>query len=110
MLISDAQWEVLKPVLEVPKGSVYGRPRANAREVFEAILFILHTRMQGKYLPRTFPPKSTVHDYLQLWSTQQTFRKVLALVIRKLVQKGRIDLDQCFVDATFVAAVQFVLD
>jgi transposase len=104
MFISDAQWEVLKPVLDVPKRSVYGRPRANAREVFEAILFILHTGMQWKYLPKTFPPKSTVHDYLQFWSTQQAFRKLLALVIRQLVQKGRVDLQQCFVDATFAAA------
>jgi hypothetical protein len=31
-------------------------------------------------------------------------RKLLALVIRQLVQKGRVDLQQCFVDATFAAA------
>jgi transposase len=88
MFISDAPWEVLKPVLEVAKSSVYGRPRANAREVFEAILFVLHTGIQRKYLPKTFLPKSTVHDYLQFWSMQQAFRKLLALVIRQLVQKG----------------------
>jgi len=104
MFITDEQWEVLQPVLEVPRKEGAGRPRANAREVFEAILFILHTGIQWKYLPKTFPPKSTVHDYLQFWSTQQAFRKLLALVIRQLVQKGRVDLQQCFVDATFAAA------
>jgi transposase len=104
MFITDEQWEVLQPVLEVPKSSVYGRPRANAREVFEAILFILHTGIQWKYLPKTFPPKSTVHDYLQFWSTQQAFRKLLALVIRQLMQKGCVDLQQCFVDAIFAVA------
>ncbi len=45
-----------------------------------------------------------MHDYLQFWSTQQAFRKLLAMVIRQLVQRGRIDLQQCFVDATFAAA------
>lgn len=44
-----------------------GREPVNGR-CFEAVLFVLHTGIQWKYLPRTFPPKSTVHDYLQTWS------------------------------------------
>jgi hypothetical protein len=58
----------------------------------------------GKRLPRTFPPKRTVHDYLSYWSEQQAFRKPLARYIRHLVQKGRLELEQCFVDATFSPA------
>lgn len=104
MFLTDSQWEVLKPVLEVPQKNGFGRPRAQARPVFEAILFILHTGIQWKYLPKSFPPKSTVHDYLQLWSANKAFRKVLSRVIRSLVQSGRIDLEQCFVDATFAPA------
>ncbi len=94
----------MKPVLEVPKTSRHGRPRADARAVFEAILFILHTGIQWKYLPRTFPPKSTVHDYLTLWSRSEAFRKLFARVIRQLIPNGRIDLDEGFVDAPFAAA------
>jgi len=45
-----------------------------------------------------------VHDRLQLWSSNSAFRKLLAVVIRSLAQKGRIDLDQCFIDATFAPA------
>ena len=33
-----------------------------------------------------------------------TFRKLLAVVVRGLAQKGGIDLGQCFVDATFAPA------
>jgi transposase len=104
MFISDQQWEVLRPILEVPKTTRLGRPRADARAVFEAILFILHTGIQWKYLPGTFPPKSTVHDYLSRWSRSEAFRKLFARVIRQLVQHRRIDLDECFIDATFAAA------
>jgi putative transposase len=75
MFLTDSQWELLKPILEVPQKNGFGRPRAQARPVFEAVLFILHTGMQWKYLPKTFPPKSTVHDYLQLWSEKKAFRK-----------------------------------
>lgn len=41
--ITDEQWAVLQPILELPKPRRFGRPRADARAVFEAILFILHT-------------------------------------------------------------------
>jgi len=104
MFLTDSQWEVLRPILEVPQKNGFGRPRAPARPVFEAVLFILHTGIQWKYLPATFPPKSTVHDYLQLWSENKAFRKLLSGVIRSLVQTGRIDLEQCFIDATFAPA------
>ena len=104
MFLTDSQWEVLRPILEVPQKNGFGRPRAPARPVFAAVLFILHTGIQWKYLPATFPPKSTVHDYLQLWSENKAFRKLLSGVIRSLVQTGRIDLEQCFIDATFAPA------
>jgi transposase len=104
MFLTDEQWKVLKPILSVPRKSQLGRPRAEARAVFEAILFVLHTGIQWKYLPKTFPPKSTVHDYLSLWSEQKTFRRLLAKIIRQLVEHGRIDLEQCFIDATFSPA------
>ena len=101
---ADGHAEMLKPVLKIPKASNYGRPRADARAVFDAILFLLHTGCQWKFLPRTFPPKSTVHDCLKLWSQSHAFRKLLARVIRQLLQTGRINLDECFIDATFAAA------
>jgi len=104
MFISDEQWEVLGPLLERPRKSKYGRPRANERTVFEALLFVLHTGIQWKYLPKTFPPKSTVHDYLKAWSQSDAFRQILAAIISNLIDQGRVDLDECFIDATFAAA------
>jgi transposase len=43
---------MLKPVLELPKPSRFGRPRADTRRVFEALLFVLHTGIQWEHLPR----------------------------------------------------------
>lgn len=68
------------------------------------ILFVLHTGIQWKHLPRTFPPKSTVHDYLKAWSQSDVFRKIYAAIISNLIDQGRVSLDQCFIDATFAAA------
>lgn len=104
MFLTDEQWQVLQPILEPPQKPRRGRPWKDGRKVLEAILFILHTGIQWEHLPKSFPPKSTVHDRLQLWSGNQAFRKLLAGVVRSLAQKGRIDLEQCFVDATFAPA------
>ncbi|MFN0129544.1 MAG: IS5 family transposase [Verrucomicrobiales bacterium] len=104
MFLKDEQWAVLEPVLRAPRRSSFGRPLADARRVFEVILFVLHTGIQWEHLPRTFPPMSAVHDYLRRWSEQHVFRVLLARVIRQLLQRGRLDLDQCFIDATFAPA------
>jgi transposase len=104
MFVTDDTWKVIAPVLVVPRKSKWGRPRADERACFEAILFVLHTGMQWKFLPRTFPPKSTVHDYLQTWVEREAFRDLLAKVVRMLVEEGRIDLQECFIDATFAPA------
>jgi transposase len=104
MFTTDKQWEVLSPVLQRPKRSVFGRPRANEREVFEAILFMLHTGIPWKHLPPNFPPKSTVYDYLKNWNQSRAFRALLAIVIKQLLDAGRIDLEICIADATFTAA------
>lgn len=104
MFLTDSQWAIMRPHLEIPKKSGRGRPRADARQVFEAILFVLHTGIQWKYPPKAFPPKSTVHDYLMLWVENQAFRKIMTAVVRQLVQTGRLDMEQCFIDATFSPA------
>ena len=104
MFVTDEQWKILKPILEPAQAPRRGRPWKDGRAVLEAIFFVLHTGIQWEHLPKSFPPKSTVHDRLQLWSANQAFRKLLAKVVRSLAQKGRIDLDQCFIDATFAPA------
>lgn len=90
--------------MDIPKANSYGRPRADDRAVFEAILFVLPTGSQWKFLPRTFPPQSTVHDCLTRWGRSPALRRLFARVIRQLVQRGRISPDECFVDATLAAA------
>lgn len=104
MFVTDRQWEMIRPVLEGPRKNNMGRPRADTRMVFEAVLFVLHTGIQWRYLPGTFPPKSTVHGHLRRWCQSGAFRELFSRVIRKLVETGRIDLDECFVDATFAPA------
>src|SRR5258708_17201207 len=59
--VTDAQWALIEPHLPVYPG---GRPRkTDPRDVVNAIFYLLRTGCQGRYLPKDFPPKSTVLRY-----------------------------------------------
>ncbi|MDR0352218.1 MAG: IS5 family transposase [Opitutaceae bacterium] len=104
MFLTDEQWSIIEPHLKIERKSVFGRPMADTRKIFEALLFVVHTGMQWEHLPRSFPPKSTVHDYLKRWCQRDRFRRLLAALIRRLFEDGRVELDQAFIEATFAPA------
>jgi transposase len=63
--LTDAQWALIEPHLPVYPG---GRPRTtNLRDVVNAIFYLLRTGCQWRYLPKDFPPKSTVWRYFDEW-------------------------------------------
>jgi putative transposase len=68
--ITDAQWALIEPRLPVYPG---GRPRiTDLRDVVDAIFCILRTGCQWRYLPKDFPPKSTVWRYFDEWRKNGT--------------------------------------
>jgi transposase len=52
-LVPDALWERVAPLLPAPKKKKKpGRPRADDRAAFEAIVFVLRTGIPWEMLPR----------------------------------------------------------
>ena len=73
--VTDAQWALIEPHL--PAAPVGGRPRkTDLRDVVDAILYVLRTGCQWRYLPKDFPPKSTVWRYFDAWRRDGTLDKV----------------------------------
>ena len=73
--LSDAEWALVAPL--IPPSKRGGRPRSvNVREVLNAIFYVLWTGCQWKALPKDFPPKSTVYDYLDLWEWDGTLERI----------------------------------
>jgi putative transposase len=69
--LTDAQWKVIESHL--PPAGVGGRPRkTDIRDVVNAIFYLLRTGCQWRYLPKDFPPKSTVWRYFNAWRTDGT--------------------------------------
>ena len=54
----------------------------NVREVLNGIFYVLWTGCQWKALPKDLPPKSTVHDYLQLWNWDGTLEQNPSRAVR----------------------------
>src|SRR5437868_11423196 len=80
--ITDEQWALIEPHIPVyPRGP----PRTtDLRAVINAIFYILRTGCQWRYLPKDFPPKSTVWRYFDEWRHNGTFEIIHDLLRRKV--------------------------
>ena len=73
--LTDCERALVKPL--IPPARHGGRRRSvNVREVLNGIFYILWTGCQWKALPKDLPPKSTVHDYLELWNWDGTLERI----------------------------------
>jgi hypothetical protein len=76
---------------------------ANQHRRLEAVLWILNTGAQWHMLPQSELQK-TVHRCFQTWCSNKDLRRVLTDVANELHDKGALDEEECFIEATFVMA------
>jgi transposase len=64
--LSDAEWAQLAPL--IPPARRGGRPRTtDMREALNGLLYLLRTGCQWRYLPKDFPPRSTIYNIFRQW-------------------------------------------
>ncbi|PMB10595.1 IS5/IS1182 family transposase [Fischerella thermalis CCMEE 5273] len=81
--LSDAEWEVLKPLLPAPKG--FGHPvEVDFREILNAIFYVQRTGCQWEMLPHDLPPYTTVYGYFQKWQRKGIWQQIHDQVRQKL--------------------------
>lgn len=106
MKLTEDQWAFIKPML--PKERVRkdkrGRPWKDPRDVLEGILWILKTGARWQDLPDRYPPYQTCHRRYQSWVKAGVFKKILIKLAEHLRERGKINLAETFIDATFVDA------
>jgi transposase len=64
--LTDDEWACVAPLIPPPKPGG-GKRRTDMRAVMNAVMYILSTGCQWRYLPKDFPPYSTVHHYFIWW-------------------------------------------
>src|SRR3990172_7503759 len=106
MKLTDAQWEILAPLLPRPivRKDGKGRPWRNPRDVLSGILWILRSGARWKDLPTEYPPYPTCHRRFQAWVRNGTLKRLLRALAKDLEERGGIDLAECFIDGTFSGA------
>ena len=68
--LTDREWELVEPFMPERRG--LGRPRStDLRELMNAILYVASTGCPWRYLPKDFPPVSTVQRYFYRWRDER---------------------------------------
>lgn len=73
--LSDEEWRILEPL--VPEAKPGGRPRTHeARELLDAVLYMVRGGCAWRLLPHEFPPWKTVYHYFRLWRIDGTWGRI----------------------------------
>ena len=85
--LTDGEWALAAPL--IAPGKPGGRRReVDLRAVLNAIFYVLATGCQWRALPKDFPPKSTVYDYLDLWEWDGTLECIHAALFVAVRAQG----------------------
>ena len=99
------QWELVEPILRpTRRKDNRGRPWHDARAVLHGAFWVLGTGVHWSELPAKYPPYQTCHRRFQQWVREGRLVEVLRRLARHLHERGKLNLDEAFVDATFASA------
>jgi transposase len=105
MDLTDKQWAIIEPLFEPKRRKDgRGRPWRDPRDVLNGVLWVLRTGAPWKDLPDRYPPYQTCHRRFQQWQRAGVLRDLLACLAEDLRQRGKLDLTEGFIDATFTGA------
>ena len=104
MDLTDAQWVKLKTQLRTPSRRKRGRPWRDSRAVLNGILWVLRTGAPWHDLPDRYPPYQTCHRRFQQWQRDGTLTRLLHALAEDLRARGKLDLSETFIDASFSSA------
>ena len=93
--LTDAQWQLIEPLLPPRKG----RPGGNPREFFNALLWIARTGAPWRDLPERLGTWSVVYQRYAYWCKKGHFERIFQAVQLP-------DLEELMVDSTCCRAHQ----
>ncbi|HEY1864470.1 MAG TPA: IS5 family transposase [Roseiarcus sp.] len=80
--LTDAEWAHVEPLIPPAKRGG-NRRHVDVREVVNGLMYILSTGCQWRAIPKDLPPRSTLHDYFDLWSWDGTLERIHAALYAK---------------------------
>src|ERR1700693_2483617 len=105
MDLTDAQWAFLEPQFRPKRRKDgRGRPWQDTRAVLNGVLWILRTGAPWHDLPPRYPPYQTCHRRFQQWRRDGLLTDLLTRLAEDLHDRGKLDLSETFIDASFSSA------
>jgi transposase len=110
---SDAQWQVIDPLLPDPAWMTEtgGRPEEHCRRIIvDAIFYLVDNGIKWRALPKDFPPWSSVYKYFARWEAAGVTRTLLdRLRERVRLREGRVATPSAgVIDSASVRAAETV--
>jgi transposase len=103
--LNDRLWERVRPLLPRytpgPKG---GRPRADDRAGFEAVVFMPRNGLRWRDLPDHFPSPATVWRRHAGWTGEGVREQVWRVARDEPAEAGLLDTSELYLDCTFAPA------
>lgn len=108
--LTDEQWSLIADLFpEQPPGRQGGRPRVNARQCFDGIVWVLRSGARWKDLPGSFPSYPTCWRRFVEWTAAGVWENAWHRLVRLLDERSEIDWEESFADGTFASAKKGVI-
>lgn len=105
--LTDDEWALIAPL--IPPAKRGGRRRSvDVREVLNGLLYVLSTGCQWRYVPKDFPPKTTLFGYFDLWTYHGVIDRIhhaLYLQCRDRVER-EASPSACIIDSQSVKGAE----
>ncbi len=94
--ISDEQWKIIAPYIEIKRNDPRGRPAKDNRQMLNGSLWILKTGAPWRDLPSEYGPWQTVYKRFALWAKLSVWDKLLEELAKSA------DSESISIDASYV--------
>ena len=109
--LTEQQWQIVEPFLrEARRPDGRGRPFRDARMVMNGVFWILRTGAPWPDLPARYGPYQTCHRRYQRWVREGRLESILWALTEDLVARGKLEVGESFIDASFVEAKKGALE
>ncbi len=102
--LTDQQWSAIESL--IPKPNHMGRPPRDAREMMDALMWILRTGAPWRDLPDWFGPWETAYTRFCQWRDSGVLSRVVETLQLRVADAGKIDWELWCVDGTSVRAAR----
>ena len=105
--LTDEEWSLVEAA--IPPAKRGGRKReTDERELVNGVMNVLSTGCQWRYIPKDLAPRSTLHDYLDLWNYDGTLEKIHHTLYVKCREQAEREASPtaCIVDSQSVKSAE----